>query len=98
MKVAAVQMISGPDVAPNLATTGRLVAEAAAEGAQLVALPEYFPLIGATDADRLAAREADGRGPLQDFLATTARRHGIWLVGGSIPLLANDPNLSLIHI
>ena len=43
MKVAAVQMISGPDVAPNLATAGRLVAEAAAEGAQLVALPEYFP-------------------------------------------------------
>ena len=91
MKVAAVQMISGPDVAPNLATAGRLVAEAAAEGAQLVALPEYFPLIGATDADRLAAREADGRGPLQDFLATTARRHGIWLVGGSIPLQAQDP-------
>jgi hypothetical protein len=61
MKIAAVQMISGPDVAPNLATAGRLVAEAAAAGAQLVALPEYFPLIGATDADRLAARELEGR-------------------------------------
>jgi nitrilase len=91
MKIAAVQMISGPDVAPNLATAGRLIAEAAAAGAQLVALPEYFPLIGATDADRLAAREAEGRGPLQDFLATTASRHGIWLVGGSIPLQALDP-------
>ena len=91
MKLAAVQMISGPDVAPNLATAGRLIAEAAAAGAQLVALPEYFPLIGATDADRLAAREADGAGPIQDFLAATARRHGIWLVGGSIPLLAQDP-------
>lgn len=84
-------MISGPDVAPNLATAGRLVAEAAAAGAQLVALPEYFPLIGATDADRLAAREVDGEGPMQDFLAATARQHGIWLVGGSIPLLAQDP-------
>jgi nitrilase len=91
MKLAAVQMISGPDVAPNLATAGRLIAEAAAAGAQLVALPEYFPLIGATDADRLAAREADGAGPIQDFLAATTRRHGIWLVGGSIPLLAQDP-------
>ncbi len=91
MKIAAVQMISGPDVAPNLATAGRLVAEAAAAGAQLVALPEYFPLIGATDADRLAAREVDGEGPMQDFLAATARQHGIWLVGGSIPLLAQDP-------
>ena len=91
MKVAAVQMISGPDVAPNLATAGCLIAEAAAAGAQLVALPEYFPLIGATDADRLAAREADGAGPIQDFLARTAREHGLWLIGGSIPLLAKDP-------
>jgi len=77
-------------VAPNLAAAGRLVAEAAAAGAQLVALPEYFPLIGATDADRLAAREAEGAGPIQDFLSATARRHGIWLVGGSIPLMADD--------
>lgn len=90
-KIAAVQMISGPEVAPNLATAGRLIAEAAATGAQLVALPEYFPLIGATDADRLAAREADGAGPMQDFLAATARRHGVWLVGGSIPLMAQNP-------
>jgi len=91
MKLAAVQMISGPEVAPNLATAERLIAEAAAAGAKLVALPEYFPLIGAIDADRLAAREADGAGPIQEFLAATAKRHGIWLVGGSIPLMADDP-------
>jgi nitrilase len=91
VKIAAVQMISGPDVMPNLATAGRLIAEAAAAGAQLVALPEYFPLIGATDADRLAAREAEGGGPIQDFLADAARRHGLWLVGGSLPLTADDP-------
>jgi nitrilase len=84
-------MISGPDVLPNLATAGRLIAEAAAAGAQLVALPEYFPLIGASDVDRLAARESEGSGPIQDFLAAAAREHGIWLVGGSIPLLAEDP-------
>ena len=91
MRIAAVQMISSPDVTPNLATAGRLIAEAAAAGARLVALPEYFPLIGATDIDRLAARETDGNGPIQDFLADAARKHGIWLVGGSIPLLAQDP-------
>ncbi len=90
--IAAVQMISGPDVAPNLAEAARLVAEAAAGGARLVALPEYFPLIGASDAARLAARETDGAGPIQDFLATTAQKHGIWLIGGSIPLLADDPS------
>ena len=91
MKIAALQMISGPDVAPNLAAADRLIAGAAMAGAQLVALPEYFPLIGATDADRLAAREVDGTGPIQDFLAATAKQHGVWLVGGSIPLLAQDP-------
>ena len=91
MKIAAVQMISTPDVATNLATAGRLIAEAAGRGARLVALPEYFPLIGASDADRLAAREGEGEGPIQAFLAEAARQHGIWLVGGSIPLAAHDP-------
>ncbi|MBI5785164.1 MAG: carbon-nitrogen hydrolase family protein [Rhodocyclales bacterium] len=91
MKIAAIQMISGPEVAPNLVTAARLIGEAAARGASLVALPEYFPLIGATDAARLAARETAGTGPLQDFLAGMARQHGIWLVGGSIPLAGRDP-------
>jgi len=91
-RIAAVQMISGPAVAPNLHTAARLIAEAADQGAQLVALPEYFPLIGASDADRLAAREDEGAGPIQDFLAAAAARHKIWLVGGSIPLRANDPS------
>ena len=91
MKIAAVQMISGPEVAANLVEAGRLVAEAADRGARLVALPEYFPLIGASDAERLSARETDGTGPIQDFLAEAARRNGIWLVGGSLPLVADDP-------
>jgi deaminated glutathione amidase len=91
MRIAAVQMISGPEVAPNLATAGRLIADAAAAGARLVALPEYFPFIGASDEARLAAREAPGSGPIQDFLAAAAKRHDIWLVGGSIPLAADDP-------
>jgi nitrilase len=98
--VAAIQMISSPEVDDNLAEADRLIAEAVAQGARLVALPEYFPLIGATDAARLAAceddsesmTEADGVGqPLQRFLAETARRHAIWLIGGSIPLVASDP-------
>lgn len=95
MKIAAVQMVSGPAVAPNLAAAARLVGQAAAAGAQLVALPEYFPLIGASDEARLAARETPGDGPLQAFLAETARRHGIWLVGGSLPLAGRVPDKSL---
>ena len=88
--VAALQMISGPDVIPNLKAAARLIAEAADAGVELMALPEYFPLIGASDADRLAARESDGGGPIQDFLAGAAQQHGIWLIGGSLPLKAND--------
>ncbi len=94
--IAALQMISGPDVAANLVEAGRLIDAAAAQGARLVALPEYFPLIGASDAARLAARENDDgdspQGPIQCFLADAARRHGIWLIGGSLPLVADDPD------
>ena len=91
MKVAAIQMISGPVVADNLQRAALLIAQAASAGAQLVALPEYFPLIGASDADRLDARETDQHGPIQTFLALAAKQHGLWLVGGSLPMLANDP-------
>ncbi|MBP6188698.1 MAG: carbon-nitrogen hydrolase family protein [Azonexus sp.] len=91
-RIAAVQMISGPRVADNLATAGRLVAEAVGQGAQMVALPEYFPIIGAADADRVRAREEFGGGPVQSWLAETAQRHGIWLFAGSIPLAASSPD------
>ncbi len=91
MKAAVIQMISGPDVAPNLERAEALLAEAAAAGASLAVLPEYFPLIGASDAARLAAREVEGVGPIQHFLADTARRYRLWLVAGSIPLQADDP-------
>ena len=89
VRIAAVQTVSGPDVAENLRVAGELIAEAAGGGAQLVALPEYFPLITADEMAKVAVREADGRGPLQDFLRETAARHGIWLVGGTIPLVAS---------
>jgi predicted amidohydrolase len=87
-RLAAIQMVSGPRVADNLAAAGRLVAEAVGQGAELVVLPEYFPIIGAADADRVKAREDFGAGPVQSWLAESARAHGIWLVAGSIPLAA----------
>jgi nitrilase len=90
-RIAAVQMVSGPDIAQNLRDAARLVAEAAARGARLVALPEYFPLISGNETDKVRVRERDGEGPLQDFLRETAVRHKVWLVGGSIPLQASVP-------
>jgi len=90
VRVAALQMVSTPRVEENLKTAAGLVAQAVAQGAQLVALPEYFPIMGLSDADKFAVREVDGRGAIQDFLAATARKHGIWLVGGSLPLVAAE--------
>ena len=89
-RVAAVQMVSSPEVATNLADAARLIADAAAQGAKLVALPEYFALISADETEKVRLREEEGSGPLQDFLAATAARHGIWIVGGTVPLMAKS--------
>ena len=86
MKIAAVQMVSTPDWTRNRDAAARLVAQAAAAGAGLVALPEYFCLMGQRDTDKLALAEAPGSGPIQQFLSDTAREHGLWLVGGTLPV------------
>lgn len=88
--VAAVQMVSTPDVAQNLATARRLVGEAAAGGASLVTLPEYWPIMGMSDADKVAHAEQAGVGPIQECMAAMAREHGIWLIGGTLPLVSPD--------
>jgi len=88
-KVAAIQMASGPNVAANLSEAERLIGVAAAQGAKLVVLPEYFAIMGLKDTDKVAAREAEGKGPIQKFLASMAKKHKIWLIGGSVPLEAS---------
>lgn len=90
-RIAALQMISGPDVPANLAAAAHLLAEAAARGASLAVLPEYFCLMGRRDTDKLAIAEAPGVGPIQAFLADAARRHGLWIVGGTLPVRIDDP-------
>ncbi len=88
VKVAALQMTSGPDVAANLAQAGALIEAAAAAGARLVALPENFSFMGLKDADKRAVAESAGSGPVQDFLGATAARLKVWLIGGTTPLRA----------
>jgi nitrilase len=99
--VAAVQMVSTPVVDENIATARRLIGEAAALGAKLVTLPEYWPIMGMTDTDKVAHAEQPGKGPIQDFLAAQAREHGIWLIGGTLPLVSGDAgrvlNTTLVH-
>ena len=86
----AVQMASGPNVSANLLEAERWVAEAAQEGSSLVVLPENFAFMGQICADILGLREPYGEGPLQEFLGQLAKRHGVWVVGGTIPLESDD--------
>ncbi len=92
MKIAALQMVSTPDVARNLDTAAGLIDRAARGGAQLVALPEYFCLLGRRDTDKLAVAEDDGAGPIQQALADAARRAKVWVVGGTLPMRTADPH------
>jgi predicted amidohydrolase len=86
MRVAALQMTSGPEVAANLAQAGALLEEAARRGARLAALPENFSFMGLKDADKRAVAETEGAGPVQDFLTAAARRLKLWIVAGTTPL------------
>ena len=92
VRVAAVQMVSKPRVGDNLRDAETLIAQAVVAGARLVALPEYFCIMGLKDRDKVAVREDDGRGPIQEFLSAQAARHGIWLARGTAPLAAPVPD------
>lgn len=90
IRVAALQMVSTPDPAQNREVAQRLVREAAAAGAQLVVLPEYWAILGRHEQDKLAHAEHPGDGPLQQFMAGLAREAGVWLLGGTIPLVSGQ--------
>ncbi|WP_025040583.1 carbon-nitrogen hydrolase family protein [Nitrosospira briensis] len=92
IRIAAIQMSAGPKIAGNLEEAARLLEIAAAQGARLAALPEYFCIMGMEDADKVAVREQVDSGPIQEFLSNIAKRLGIWLVGGSIPLVSSKPD------
>ncbi len=89
---AAIQMASSPNVDSNLLQAGKLIAEAANHGAKLITLPENFALMGVHELDKVKVREIDRQGPIQQFLSDTAKKHSIWLIGGTIPLVAEDDN------
>jgi nitrilase len=91
LKIASIQMVSTPDLRENLSTAKRLIAAAAAEGAQMAVLPEYFCLMGLKDTDKVDAREKFGSGPIQEQLSEIAKSNRMYLVAGTIPLEAKDP-------
>jgi deaminated glutathione amidase len=86
LPVAAIQMVSDTDVATNLRSAKDLVLQAAAQGAKLVCLPEYFCLLGKKDTDKLLIMEQPGNGPIQTFLQELSVQAGVWLLAGTVPL------------
>ena len=91
MRVAAIQMKSGDDVEANLSAADRFLQEAAADGCKLAVLPENFALMPKKSRDKAKHAEKLGEGPIQEFLSAAAKRHGLWLVGGSIPIVSPEP-------
>ncbi len=89
MRVAAIQMASGPNVAANLSEAEKLIGLAAEDGAQLVVLPENFAMMGMLEQDKLDIAEQEGNGPIQRFLSRQASARRVMLVGGTIPLVSN---------
>jgi nitrilase len=83
-------MVSSPNVDENLHAARRLLAEAADKGAKLVTLPEYWPIMGMSDTDKVGHAEQPGHGPIQEFMAAQAREHGFWLIGGTLPLVSDE--------
>ena len=90
MKVAAIQMVSTADLAENLGTAATLLKKASDDGAKLLLLPEYWPLMGLKDTDKLALAEQAGSGVIQNFLSETAKKLDVWIIGGSLPLVSGD--------
>tara|TARA_B110000208_G_C11798038_1_gene440547 strand:+ start:3798 stop:4655 length:858 start_codon:yes stop_codon:yes gene_type:complete len=90
IKVAGIQMASSPSVTSNLIEAERLIKMAVEADAKLVVLPEYFAIMGIHDSDKVKVREDEGDGPIQRFLSKIAKKHKIWLIGGTIPLVSNS--------
>ena len=90
MKIAAIQRVSGTGVQANLDAARALLAQAAAQGAELAVLPEYFCIMGMQDTDKLKVQEQAGSGLIQDFLSRSARESGLWIVGGTLPMATGD--------
>lgn len=89
--VASIMLTSGTSPQKNLDKVTALVEKAAQAGVNWVVLPEYWPIMGQEETDKLAFAEADGEGMLQNTLAQLALKHRVSLFAGSIPLATHDP-------
>ncbi len=91
--VASIQMVSSSSVEDNLSKAEILIQSAKdSHGtmADLVVLPEYFCLMGQQDTDKVAIQENFNDGPIQDRMSALAKKYGIYLVAGTIPLKSHS--------
>lgn len=87
--VAAIQMISGLSVEANLAAAAQLIAQATAQGAKLIVLPEYFAMLDSTQLVAVGKKEADANGPIRSFVAQQAQKHKVWIIAGTLPTVTS---------
>lgn len=85
-KVAAIQMCSGKNLTKNLKDAAALLEVASNRGAKLAVLPEMFPLFGYNGNDKTCISETYGAGKVQSFLSDIAKKLGMWVVSGTIPI------------
>ncbi len=97
MRVAAIQMNSGADVASNLRSADDLLRSAAEDSCKLAVLPENFALMPERGRDKAKFAEAPGVGTVQTFLFDASRRYGLWIVAGSMPLISPEIDAERVY-
>lgn len=94
-KVAAVQITTGPDVEQNLSEIEKQVIQAAANGANIVAIPEVFACYDSQKYLALGQQEMSALGNLRSRMSRWAKENKVYLIGGTIPVL--EPKASKVY-
>ncbi|MCM0612696.1 carbon-nitrogen hydrolase family protein [Marinobacter sediminum] len=95
-RVAAIQMVSTHDIDANLNEARKLLAKASSEGALIAVLPENFAVLATDQMVDCGQVEVSAQPVIRTFLAEQAKKLGMWIVGGSLPL-ADRPDGSSIE-
>lgn len=85
-QVAAIQMVSSHNIVENLAEAERLMRKAAVQGAKVAVLPENFAVLATAQMRECGRQETGGESVIRRFLSEQAKKLGLWIVGGSLPL------------
>ena len=90
LKVACIQNNATMDEAATVEGIAGRIAEAAMAGAELVAFPEYGTCLGSVDGRYVLGARAEAEHPVLERMCAEARRHGVWLLAGSLAMALDD--------